>query len=197
MQQFFSGGGGGKWGNIKAIFYLKFLSIITPFLKSNKVSFSLRRLTQLEFLQLLHNIRDIILPLLDLLHRKNLFLQVPFLVHRGQCCQLSWIIWETPDSRLYLPDNCCSLPFLVDWTYCQLNFKYFALFDLFYCKHRMFLHKLRYAIVTQVTMQLVGSKQIRSNGQMLQNYSNNIFFMRFVSSQIFLMIGVNQYFLYQ
>ena len=43
------GGGGGRWGNIKAIFLSKILSI-SPFLKSNKASFSLRRLTQLELL---------------------------------------------------------------------------------------------------------------------------------------------------
>ena len=46
---FFSRGEGGRWGNIKAIFLSKILSI-SPFLKSNKASFSLRRLTQLELL---------------------------------------------------------------------------------------------------------------------------------------------------
>ena len=62
-----------------------------------------------------------------------------------------------------LPDNHPSFPFLVDSTFWQRNFKYFALFELFYCWHRTFPHKHQYAIVIEAIMWLVGSKPIRSN----------------------------------
>ena len=66
-----------------------------------------------------------------------------------------------------LPDRCQSLPFLVDSTFWQWNFECFALFELFYGSHRMFLHKLRYAIVIEAIMWLVG--------QMLQFQQHHLF----------------------
>ena len=59
-----------------------------------------------------------------------------------QDCQFSRIIWETPDLKPFLlvsrfrvwnlPDNRGSLPFLVVSTFWHWNFKYFALFELFF-----------------------------------------------------------------
>ena len=59
-----------------------------------------------------------------------------------QCCQLSWIIWETPGFGPYLLVSRLEyeifwiiaerLPFLVDSTFRQWNFKYFALFELLF-----------------------------------------------------------------
>ena len=75
-----------------------------------------------------------------------------------------------------LPDKCQSLPFLVDLTFWQWNFKYFALFELFYCSHQTFLHKLRYAIVIEAIMWLVGQML-----QFQQHLFRAFFFLRMMS----------------
>ena len=78
-----------------------------------------------------------------------------------------------------LPDNHPSFPFLVDSTFWQWNFKYFALFELFYCWHRTFPHKHQYAIVIEAIMWLVGSKPIRSNVTIPTTSFLRIFFFFF------------------
>ena len=80
-----------------------------------------------------------------------------------------------------LPDNHPSFPFLVDSTFWQWNFKYFALFELFYCWHRTFPHKHQYAIVIEAIMWLVGSKPIRSNVTIPTTSFLRVFFFFFTN----------------
>ena len=107
------------------------------------------------------------------------------LSYNFQVCQLSRIIQETY-SRFWtisrglqirvwnLPDNCWSLSFLVDST---MKFQIlYVFFELFYCWHWTFPHKLRYAIVIWAIIWLVGSKPIRSNATIPTTSFLHVFF---------------------
>ena len=88
----------------------------------------------------------------------------------SQCCQLSQIIQETPDFEPFLPVSGLESEmyqiiaevchFLYIW-----NFKYFALFELFYCEHHLFPHKRWYAVVNK---QYCDWYEVNQLGQMLQ-----------------------------
>ena len=75
-----------------------------------------------------------------------------------------WTVSPSLQIRVWnLPNNHQSLPFLVDTTLWQWNFKYFALFELFYLEHFLINSgmPLKYK-------QLLDWWQVNQSGQMLQ-----------------------------